>query len=175
MNRKWLVKRGMKNHAGRKNNPQAETWGIAERREESVKSLRSGRRGYVTGGVSRFRPKGTADLHVSPSDDWLIDWLIGVCVCVCVYKTYVYIVHMCGWFNHYHQTAKFLSNLFSHDIYMSVNFTSSSTTFFIFFLPSMFDKQERMSLKFSFNSEQISRVPIVAQQVTNLTSIWGCR
>ena len=108
---------------------------------------------------------------------WLIDWLIDwcVCVCVCVYKTYVYIVHMCGWFNHYHQTAKFLSNLFSHDIYMSVNFTSSSTTFFIFFLPSMFDKQERMSLKFSFNSEQISRVPIVAQQVTNLTSIWGCR
>ena len=84
MNRKWLVKRGMKNHAGRKNNPQAETWGIAERREESVKSLRSGRRGYVTGGVSRFRPKGTADLHVSPSDDWLIDWLIDVCVCVCV-------------------------------------------------------------------------------------------
>ena len=84
---------------------------------------------------------------------------IHVCVCIYTYmciRIYTYTQHMCicvcvcvcvcVWFNHHHQIAKLPSRtyapVYSLALDMSVNFTSSSATFTIFFLPSTFDKQK---------------------------------
>lgn len=132
---------------------------VAELKEASVDRLSwKERRTGDWRGRQGQTPQGTVDLHLSSSDSLFMHIYMYMCthihVYTCIYtymRIYTYTRHMCMcvcvrerarasvcvWFNHHHQTAKLPSRtyapVYSLALDVSVNFTSSSATFTIFF------------------------------------------